>query len=603
MSTVSLKPESGITVSGLSISVFTQSTDIVDAVSFRVPAGTTLGLVGESGSGKTSVAMALLGYARPGLTIRAGAVDINSEDVLALSGAKLRRLRGSHVAYVPQDPGAALNPALKVGVQLSELVRAHGVDKTTGAARIEQVLNDVGLGGVPVCERYAHQLSGGQQQRVMLAMAFALEPAAIVLDEPTTGLDVSTQRRILEVIAGMCESRNVAGIFVSHDLTVVGSLVDQVAVLYAGQIVEIGTTAAVFSSPSHPYTRALLNAVPKLDTLTSLTGLEGQPPSPGEWPHGCRFAPRCPFAKPKCSASPLPFTGDPGGRLVRCIRVEELPAFSPSGKQRSETPSGEESGRSLLRVKGITASYGDSPVLHDVDFDLDSGECLAIVGESGSGKTTLARCVVGLHRTYSGDIYLETDKLSASAKSRSVGSLQALQYVFQNPFSSLNPRKSVKDLIEQPVTKFFDYDQAETKRRIAIALESASLSSRFLPRFPRELSGGERQRVAIARALVVNPRVLVCDEITSALDVSVQAAVVETLYRLQSEHNLALLFITHDLALVRSIAQRAIVLEHGRIVEQGDCARVFEHPQHAYTQALIRDLPQALTQAQVYGSI
>jgi peptide/nickel transport system ATP-binding protein len=561
--------------------------EVVAEVSFALGSGESLGLVGESGSGKTTVALALLGHARQGLRISGGRVLVGGSDILRLSDRETRRLRGGHVAYVPQDPATALNPALKVGAQLDEMLRkAPAAD---APARKQEVLEEVSL-DARVVGSYPHQLSGGQQQRVALAMAFALRPGVIVLDEPTTGLDVTTQRRVIDTIRSLCASHGVAAVFVSHDLAVVSELVDQVAVMYAGRIVEQGACETVFGTAAHPYTRALLRAVPATERSVPLIGLAGQPPRPGYRPRGCSFAPRCELAIDDCRAGePAPRPVDAPEHRVRCIRTGEVPAAMPLVPHAIIGARVEEE---LLRVTGLAAAYGDAQVVHDVSLAVARHECVAVVGESGSGKTTLARCIVGLHRQWSGQMTWQGAELRPGVRGRAREALRSIQYVFQNPYSSLNPRRQIADIVRQPLDRLGLHGRSERRDRVVAALVDASLDETFLERYPAELSGGERQRVAIARALVVEPELLVCDEITSALDVSVQASIVETLRRLQHERGLGLLFITHNLALVRSIAQRVTVMQAGRVVESGACGELLDHPQCGYTQTLLRDLPR-----------
>ena len=526
-----------------------------------------------------------------------GRVILEGQDLLAMSDSELQALRGAKVAYVPQDPASALNPALPVGVQLRETLAAHRIGGVAGAAtRITEVLAEAHLDPSPeLLRRYPHQLSGGQQQRVALAMAFVCRPSLIVLDEPTTGLDVTTQRHVLDTIRSLCRSYGVAAVYVSHDLAVVGQLADHVAVMYAGRIVELGSTESIFGAPTHPYTRALLRAVPSPERCEVLEGIEGQPPRPGRRPVGCFFAPRCPNVLPICREAPPPVIAlQAGAQLVRCVRAEDL-----VGKHVADPPvlvgytsTGATSG--LLDVRDLRAVYGHLPVLFGVDLHIEPEQCVAIVGESGSGKTTLARCVVGLHVSWTGDVRLGGELLAKGCRRRTKGSLQRIQYVFQNPHASLNPRKTVGQIVEQPLEHFSNLPPLERERRVVAVLEDVSLSREFLGRYPDQLSGGERQRVALARALVVEPELLVCDEVTSALDVSVQAIIVELLRRLQRERKLALLFITHNLALVRSIAQTVVVLSNGSVVEQGPMEQILERPRVDYTIRLLHDIPKLL---------
>jgi peptide/nickel transport system ATP-binding protein len=575
----------------LEISLRHTGADIVSEVSFSVTAGEVLGLVGESGSGKTTIGLALLGYSRRGVEIGSGEVRLDGLDLLTLQPRQLRAIRGARVAYVPQDPSSALNPAQRVGKQLEEVLKVHPDAVEDVEGRVAEVLREVSLDpGSSILRRYPHQLSGGEQQRIGLAMAFICRPSLIVLDEPTTGLDVTTQRHVLETIRSLCGAYGVAAVYVSHDLAVVSGLVTNVAVLYAGRIVEQGPTAKVFGAPLHPYTRGLLAAVPSPERAHVLVGIEGQPPRPGRRPVGCPFASRCDLVEDACRRSMPPPTR-PDGRTVRCFRAGEFePRPSdgavPVGVLRTEV------GNPILVVRGLSASYGDVEVLSDLDLEVGEESCLAVIGESGSGKTTLARCIVGMHANWSGTISYRDVPLTPGVRGRGLETLRRIQYVFQNPYTSLNPRRTVGQIVSQPLEHYFDLSATERARRVAEVLAETLLGSEFLSRYPDELSGGERQRVAIARALVVEPDVLVCDEVTSALDVSVQAAIVELLRGLQRERRLAMIFVTHNLALVRSIAQSAVVFREGRIVDAGSVEQVLERPSDPYTIRLMDDVPR-----------
>src|SRR5580704_7666081 len=562
-------------VTGLEVRVGASGPDVISEISFSVRAGEMLGLIGESGSGKTTTALALLGHVRAGLKISSGEVRLDGLDVLALSPSQLREVRGARVSYVPQDPSSALNPALRVGTQLQEALRVHPEAVDDVDDRVAEVMREVYLDPTPeMLRRYPHQLSGGQQQRIGLAMAFACRPSLIVLDEPTTGLDVSTQRHILDTVRALCRSYGVAAVYVSHDLAVVSGLVTDVAVMYAGRIIELGPTDRLFGEPLHPYTRGLIGAVPSPDRAEVLTGIDGQQPRPGRRGPGCSFAARCGHAVDSCrSQDPEPVLI--AGRTVRCLRVADIRA-EPAEPPAAVPGHAASPAAAVLSVRGVSARYGDTPALLDARLDVPPESCVAIVGESGSGKTTLARCIAGLHENWTGEITFQGSPLPPGARRRPKDVLQSIQYIFQNPYTSLNPRKTVGQLVAQP-------------------LEDVSLGPDFMSRYPDQLSGGERQRVAIARALVAEPRLLICDEVTSSLDVSVQAIIVDLLRRIQRERQLALIFITHNLALVRSIAQFAVVLRNGAVVESGPVQQVLEHPDDPYTQRLMDDVPKLRT--------
>jgi peptide/nickel transport system ATP-binding protein len=580
-------------VQDLAIRIGDQSgPDVVSEISFTVPAGEVLGLVGESGSGKTTVALALLGHARRGLSITSGQVRLDGLDLLRLRPGDLRELRGARVAYVPQDPSAALNPTRRVGTQLTEALRVH--PGTTGdvGGRVREVLGEVNLdSSAAMLRRYPHQLSGGQQQRVALAMAFCCRPSLIVLDEPTTGLDVSTQRHVLDTVRSLCRSYGVAAVYVSHDLAVVGGLVAQVAVMYAGRIAEIGATNKVFPYPLHPYTRGLLSAVPSVDRAEVLAGIEGQPPRPGRRGRGCTFASRCGYVLDACrSQAPEPVLID--GRAVRCLRVADIRADVTVRRAAVVTRQAAGAPAPGLSLRALSAGYGGPAALSDIHLEVPAESCVAVVGESGSGKTTLARCIVGLHTSWTGDMTFQGSTLPRGVQRRSRDQLKQIQYVFQNPYTSLNPRKTVSQIVAQPLEQFSGLPFRARVEQATRVLQDVSLGPDFLSRYPDQLSGGERQRVAIARALVVEPELLVCDEVTSALDVSVQAVIVELLRRLQREHQLAMIFITHNLALVRGIAQSVIVLREGAVIESGPVGQVLERPRDPYTIQLLRDVPR-----------
>jgi peptide/nickel transport system ATP-binding protein len=578
-----------LAVGELCVRLGREGADIVDHVTFQVQAAEVMGLVGESGSGKTTVALALLGYAKRGTSIAAGSVLVDDIDLLTLPPDELRRMRGAKVAYVPQDPSAALNPALRVNTQLTEALSAHPGAVSNVEQRVEEVLQEVSL-SPDLLRRYPHQLSGGQQQRMALAITFACRPALVVLDEPTTGLDVTTQRRVLETVRELCTIYGVAAVYVSHDLAVVEGLASSVAVMYAGRIVEFGSVDQAFGDPQHPYTRALCEAVPTPEQARPLVGLEGHPPRPGRRPRGCSFASRCVHATPACRERE-PEARMSAGRLTRCIRIGELGASAESSEPFVvRTPSSSEP--PIMRVSGVDAWYSHSQVLHDVSFDVSERSCTALVGESGSGKTTLASCISGLHRAYGGTIAFNGMEMPHAAKHRSDELRRQIRYVFQNPYASLNPRQTVYQLIEQPLKHFLQLRRSERAERVRTALEEVRLGADVADGYPDELSGGERQRVAIARALVVEPTLLVCDEVTSSLDVSVQALVVELLRQLQEERRLTLIFITHNLALVRSLADTVVVLADGHVVEAGPVGAVMDSPQHDYTMSLMNDIPK-----------
>jgi peptide/nickel transport system ATP-binding protein len=580
-----------VDVSDLRIELTGRGVDVVDEISLEIHPGEVLGLVGESGSGKTTVGMALLGHVRRGGRIGGGVVMIDGRDLAHLDETGLRRLRGATVAYIPQDPGTSLNPALRLRLQLREMLDAHAGSTTEQERdeRLREALEEVALPSDDAfLARYPHQLSGGQQQRVAIAMAFACRPNVIVCDEPTTGLDVTTQARVLQTVRELCQSHKVAALYVSHDLAVVAELADRVAVMYAGRIVEVGTRDQLFGAPRHPYTRRLLRAVPDLEGKRAVVGIPGHAPLPGRRPEGCFFEPRCSLATDECRRTFPPATEFGTGHLVRCYHAAEAPREVPVEGATSVHVKSEP--ELALAIRGLDAHHGARATLFGIELEVHRHECLALVGESGSGKTTLARCVAGLHKDYTGAVMLGDDELPPAARSRSAAARKQIQYVFQNPYASLNPRRTVGQTVARQLELFFP-GRKDMAQRVADCLERVALSASAASAYPDELSGGERQRVAIARALAAEPAVMVCDEITSALDVSVQAAIIDLLRELRTSMGLSLLFITHNLALIRTIADRVAVMTEGRIVELGPTAQVLERPNAPYTQQLLANTP------------
>lgn len=560
---------------------------IIEHVSIEVGRGEILGVVGESGSGKTTLGLALLGYGRDGAVITGGDILIDGVSMVQASSRELARRRGSLVAYVPQDPAGALNPTLRIGAQLREVLELERDQRRTKVDTIERIRSSLREMGLPdddaFLRRYPHQLSGGQQQRLLLCLAFLREPSVVVLDEPTTGLDVTTQARVLDTVRDACQRHGTAAVFVTHDLDVVGSLAHRVLVLYAGRLAEHGSTAELFALPRHPYSAALLATAPSLHTDDALLGIPGRAPRLSERPAGCAFAPRCGSADERCQELPAS-TAITETHVVACHHPRvaahtRVPRPAAASAARSD-------GESSLVVQGLRAGYNGREVVHGIDLELPRGTCLAIVGESGSGKTTLSQCIAGLHEPSSGTVTLDGRTLERNARDRSVEDRRSLQYVFQNPYGSLNPRKSVADLLTQPC-KMLGLPMPDPKQ----LLEQVALGPHVLSMRPRQLSGGERQRVAIARALSSAPEFLVCDEITSALDVSIQASVVELLHQLRRDTGIGVLFVTHNLPLVAAIADHVVVMQHGAVVERGTTQQVIRHPTTDYARELLSAVP------------
>jgi peptide/nickel transport system ATP-binding protein len=580
----------GIAVTDLTVVVRKTGAVIVRGISFAVAPGGILGLVGESGSGKTTAGLALLAYARSGLRIAGGSVTIGGVSMLGLGDRALSEMRGREVAYVPQDPAVALHPGLRLRTQLAECLR-----DATGPveARLPALLEEVGLPDPPrILAAYPHELSGGQQQRVAIAMAFAPRPQAILMDEPTTALDVTTQTHVLRMVKTLAARHRTAIVYVSHDLAVVASLADRVAVLYSGEIVESGASAQVLREPLHPYTRALIRAVPNPDRAIRLEGLGGHAPEPAHRPPGCVFAPRCPIVEAACTTVAPPALTAAPGHVVRCLRAGVSPQASVSILPQPAAPEpAAQDTAPLVRLQAVSAWHAQK-ILHDVTLDIAAGRCTALVGESGSGKTTLARCIAGLHAKWTGEIALDGVALLPAGRQRSLEQLRRIQYVFQNPYASLNPRQSIGRSL-MIAGRHLRRDAAAVSRAEVVAvLASVGLPATTADALPGQLSGGQRQRAAIARGLICAPDLLICDEVTSALDVSIQATIVELLTGLRESRGLSILFVAHNIGLVRSLAQDVVVMQTGRIVESGPVGDVLSAPKAAETMRLMRDAPR-----------
>jgi peptide/nickel transport system ATP-binding protein len=551
--------------------------------------GETLGIAGESGCGKSTLLLALTGIVKPGLRVSAGTVRLSGTDILSAPPEDQRRLRGPVVALVPQNATLSLTEAMEVHDRLSPDARAARVTELFARVRLPEP-DRIG-------HRFPHELSGGQMQRVAIAMALACEPRLLLLDEPTTGLDVSTQAGILDLLDALRRETGMAMVCVSHDIGVLARLTARVAVMYAGRVVEDRPVAALLGAPAHPYARALLASVPHITVPAIPPSIPGRPPAPGSAEDGCAFAPRCLRVHPACADIPVLRPAGQGGQVAcHAPETSPLPRLVPAPLAAAPAD-----GPPVLQVQDLGVRYGrpslaarllrrppPSFVVEGVTFDLAPGEILGLVGESGSGKSTILRAIAGLWPRSAGRVILSgSGPLAAGTTRRDRAALQKIQVVFQNPDASLNPRQTVREILAQPLRLYFNAGPAEVEDRGRALMADVRLDPAYLDRRPGQLSGGERQRVALARAFAARPEVILCDEVTSALDVSVQASVLALISDLCRTRGTACLFVAHDLAVVASLCDRVAVLHEGRIVECGPAREVCSAPRHAYTAGLV----------------
>jgi len=578
---------------------------VLKDVFLQIKAGETLGLVGESGCGKSTLGQAMMGYLRSGSQVLEGSVHFAGHDMFALSVKQLESIRGNKIALIPQNAGKALTPTMRIGKQIIEaIVLSTGSPKDLAKSRMLELLGSVRLPHPEVmAERYPHELSGGQQQRVVIAMALAGKPDMLVLDEPTTGLDVTTQAHILELLRDIVSKSGTAMMYISHDLGVIARVSDRIALMYAGEIVEDAATVDMFKLPAHPYARGLLESIPRLTLAGIPNSMPGQPPIPGTLP-GCSFAPRCPLATEICfNTHPDLIQIHNNTRFIRCHHWENVIStdFSQELKKGFHTVLHKTQDKPAIELTDVEITYHHprfvdrihhSPeppaTVSGITLSIRRGETLALVGESGSGKSTIVKSISGLLPARRGNIQFLNHHLNFKIDGRELDLCRRIQLVFQNPDASLNPRHTVAEIIDQPLKLYSpEMTRDERRTRQIEILERVRLDGRYRLRYPGQLSGGEKQRVAIARAFVTYPDVVLCDEVTSALDVSVQAAVLDLLADLQRENKTTYIFIAHDLAVVRAIADRVAVLYQGRLCEVGTVGEIYSPPFHPYTETLM----------------
>ena len=598
-----------LTISDLRIEYALRNSSVaaVDGVDLNIEAGECFGLVGESGCGKSTLGMAVLKLLAGNGHIAKGSVTFDGRDLATFSETEIQKIRGNEIALIPQDPMTSLNPTQRIGKQIGEGLRIHrGATVEEARARALEVLKLVEMPNAEQrLDQYPHELSGGLRQRVMIAMALVCSPKLLIADEPTTALDVTIQAQILDILDGLREKLNMAVLLITHDMGVIASRTDRVGVLYAGKMVEIAPTNELFSSMRHPYTQSLLAAVPKLDEIQGgrLSSIPGLPPDLSKTIVGCRFAPRCSMVQPDCLESEPLLQSASSSHEFSCFHPTNGPAVTNvtiSQRSKEDTSSNEDflvvtSLNKEFPLRGgriFSRSRAAISAVSDVSFTLKRGEVLGLVGESGCGKTTIGRLLVGLEEPTSGSINFTTlhdEGVRRGAKRRLLA--RERQMMFQDPYASLDPRKRVEEILAEPLEIQRTGTSESRRERVLELLAEVGLPPESIERYPHEFSGGQRQRIGLARALAVEPRLVIADEPVSALDVSIQAQILNLMKDLQEKRGLSYILISHDLAVVRYIADQIGVMYLGKLVEVGPAAEVFSNPAHHYTAGLLRAVP------------
>ncbi|MDM8527985.1 ABC transporter ATP-binding protein [Anaerolineales bacterium HSG24] len=588
--------------------------EAVQDVSFDIPRGGSQGIVGESGCGKSTISWAIVNFLGSNGYVKRGSIKFQGQEMVGKEGEELRRLRGDQIAMVFQDPMQALNPSMTLGSQMKEVLTVHrNMSGKEAEVRCIEMLERVYMpDAANVMKRYPHQISGGQQQRVVIATALLTNPALLIMDEPTTALDVTVEATVLDLIAELRREFDTAIMYISHNLGVVARVCDHVGVMYAGEMVERGTVEEIYKNPTHPYTQGLIRCVPKLgaDKASSvLYPIRGRVPPPNNRPVGCIFGPRCDYRQVKCEEERPALRQFPNGQSVRCHFAEEVDwrAWKPTADVLPPQIATKTGQTPILQVDGLQKYYtaqGGSirdimglnkpryvKALEHASFSVPKGSTLGIVGESGCGKSTLIKTIIGLEGSTAGDAQFLGVDITTHLSERDESTIRELQMVFQNPDSTMNPSYTVGQQIGRPMARFKTVPKNQIRAEVVKLLKAVRLGENYIDRLPSQLSGGEKQRVGIARALASSPDLVLCDEPVSALDVSVQAAVLNLLLELQAENETTMLFIAHDLSVVRFFSDYVAVMYLGQVMELGPAEAIYAPPYHPYTEALLSAVP------------
>ena len=576
-------------------------------VSLDVQKGKTVGLAGESGSGKSTLALAIVQYLDANGWIDGGSITFEDTDLLAASKDELRSIRGNRIAHVAQNPAGSLNPSIRIGEQIRETIELHQdiADQNEASQRVYEVLEQVNIPNPEdMADRYPHELSGGQQQRALLAIGLSCNPDLLILDEPTTGLDVTTQAKFLDLVQDLKSEYNAGILLITHNLGVISEIADQVNILYAGEMLESGPTDEIFTQPANPYTQALLATTPEIGENKEVKPIPGRIPDLDQTPQGCIFADRCQFVTEECRSHEIPLetVDDATGHESRCIHWETVldNPIDINKKSQSQRTTGEE----ILSVNNLSKYYDEGTLLKkfirdhnpvkavdEVSLTIHESEAVGLVGESGCGKSTLGRTILKLHEMTNGNIEYSGRDIDKMSKQELNEFRSECQIIFQDPEASLNPSKVVREILDRPLKLFTDMSESERDERMIELLEQVNLGHDVVEKRPHELSGGQQQRVAIARAFAANPSLIVLDEPVSSLDVSVQASILNLLEDLREEYGTSYLFISHDLNVIESISDKVAVMYLGEIIETESTQQIFEPPYHPYTRALLSSIP------------